>query len=216
MAVDLRNFEFNSNAKMDNVVWVFEDSFSSSTPDYTLVDTTIANPFTFKPLCFGNFSLDGGITWQDIDFVSSQGQGQLVSRNDNTISIYISHATYTISIKVRIYAFTPASVGNLNFTKPTPISNFYINTENKYDNIVASGEANISASNSIQTVYAHNLGYVPRVMLWQETSTGIYKAHTATVGDTDFNAPIVTNSELDWKTTSNIKVHYRIYGGQNG
>ena len=213
--VNLRNFKFNSNMKMDNVVFVTEQDFSSQSGVNSYVETTIANPFPFKPLCFGNFSLDGGNTWQDIDFLSTAGQGQLISKT-STISIYILHETYAATIKVRIYAFPPSTAGNINYTEPTPISNFYINTVNSYDNIIANGTQNLSASNSDQVIYTHNLGYIPRAMLWQETSTGIMRMFEASYGDTNYNAPIITTTQLKWRTNSAITIHYRIYGGLNG
>lgn len=213
--VNFSKFKFNSNMKMDNVIFVSEKTFSNSDPNYTQISTTIPNPFNFVPLCFGNFSLDGGTTWQDIDFLSTAGQGQLISRS-STISIYIYHETHAANVKVRIYAFPPSSVGNINYAKPTPISNFYINTENTYDNLIANGETNLSSSSSDQVVYTHDLGYIPRVMLWREASGGVMKMFEASYGDTNYNAPIITNTQLKWRTNSSIKIYYRIYGGLNG
>lgn len=213
--VNLRNFVFNSNFKMDNVVFVSENTFTNTDPNNTNINTVIANPFNFKPLCFGTYSLDGGDTWQDIDGFSEVSTGQIIS-TDSNISIYIFNQTKVDSVKARIYAFVPPSAGNDDFIKPTPISNFYINTENTYDTLVASGAYNLVSSSSQQVVYSHNLGYIPRVMLWWELPIGVTKIYAGSVTSDDYQAPIITTTELRFLSDTPRTIYYRIYGGLNG
>lgn len=200
---------------MDNVIFVGEYTFTNTSTYNSSIYTTIPHSLPFKPLAFGNFSLDGGNTWQDIDFEIRQGYGFINSYADN-FTISITHPTVASTIKVRLYAFPPSTYANYNFAKPNPISRFYINTNNTYDNIIASGLVTLSASGSEQVIYTHNLGYTPRVMLWRENNyTGaISRIYYSTSG---VEEPIVNNTQLKFLTYyETAKIHYRIYGGSNG
>lgn len=214
MAINYNNFKFNSSQKMDSVVYTYATAVQNTSPYNTYVSLSIPHQLPFKPLCFGNFSIDNGQTWLDIDFETQLDAGHIYS-NASTVEVSFSYTPVIAStVLVRIYAFPPATYANSNFNKPTPISHFYINTNNKYDNLVMSGSTKITSSQD-QVICSHNLGYIPRVMLWGERSWdgSIYRISYSSLGLEDI---WVTNTQIighyPWDTPT---IHYRIYGGAN-
>lgn len=223
MAVDLRNFNLLSDYPMDTIVYSYSNTFTRS--DTTYLYTTINHGLPFTPLCFGIWSADGGSSWQQIDFTSQDGGGILSS---NSTSITISITEYNgvpNSIPVKIFAFAPSTYTGA-VTAPTPYSNFYINTTKTYDALIAKGTYTLYNTNSLQTVYTHNLGYVPRTMIWIEHYDGsVVSCYVSNFYDTpgyyqrDY-VQIGTNRLLayhyDTVSSPTDILHYRIYGGQNG
>ena len=214
MAVNYNNFKFNSSQKMDSVVYTYTTTFKNTSAINTYVYFTIQHQLPFKPLCFGNFSVDNGQTWLDIDFETQADTGHIYS-NQSTIEVSFSYTPVIANnVLIRIYAFPPATYSDSNFAKPTPISNFYINTNNKYDNLVNSGSVKITSSQQ-QVICNHNLGYIPRVMVWIENSWdgSIYRVSYSTL---DLEDIWITNTQIiahfPWETPT---IHYRIYGGSN-
>lgn len=225
MAVNLRNFKLNSNYPMDNVVysWAGNKSRSGS----TWLTTTQNHGLSFTPLVFGLFSTDGGTSWRQIDFTSQTGGGSLISDSTKiTINIQLDSGL-PASIPIRLYAFAPSTYTGA-VVAPDPRSNFYLNTDWTYDTLVAKGKYTLTNTNSLRTVYTHNLGYVPRVMIWIEHNDG--SILSCVVGN-EYDTLYYT--QKDWVRITSTQLlayhysvpssalttdilHYRIYGGQNG
>ena len=223
--VDLRNFKLNSNYPMDNVVYSYANTFNRSGSTY--LTTTVNHGLPFKPLTFGLWSADGGSSWRQIDFTSQTGSGSLVSDSSQiTINLWQEDGL-PATIPIRLYAFAPSDYTG-SVLAPTPRSNFYINTDWTYDALVAKGKFTLNNTNSLRTVYTHNLGYIPRVMIWLEHTDG--SILSCVVGN-EYDTLYFT--QKDWVRITNNQLlayhysvpssalpddilHYRIYGGQNG
>lgn len=214
MAVNYNNFQINSNKPTDNIIFYAEGNITSQQT------VTIPHSLGFIPLAFGICSKDGGITWSDLDFWNENESGYSTAYNDH-FEVYYYDTTGTTSVKYRLFAFTPS-----NFTgqPPQPISNFFINSRYKYDELLFADVATIPDSITEQTVVRHNLGYIPRVMLWVQYAnfTQRLRESVATTSGTYItnNYPIITNTELRFMNHSNIYqdntiLHYRLYGGNN-
>lgn len=231
--VDLRKFEFNSKFKTDNVIWTYEttSAITNTTWGTASFNGSVANPFSFKPLVFGIYSLDNGASWSDLTLPQTPdyGYGEVIS-NSSTISWSWSR-NYTVSAstaKIRLFAFMPSNV-DVSVNASTPLSKFYINTKFGYDNLIASGFVTVPNNSANYTLYTHNLGYYPKVLLWAERgndimrfqdNVNVYNTATSPVTQT-FQFASLTTTALTFTNSYtsggvSIGIHYRIYGGQNG
>lgn len=225
---NLRNFEFNSKYPMDNVCFVYEGTMSLS---YGYGTTTISHSLGFIPLAFGLYSVDGGNIWTEIDFqVASIGFGQILART-STISVSLSlYSSSASSAKIRVFGFMPSNI-TTNISAPTPLSRFYLNTNYGYDMLIAKGVSTIPSSSSETLVYTHNLGYIPRVMTWSEETealsgeTVIRRLSQATQTTLGTGFGLISMAFVDETTFKygyedeasggSLKLHWRLYGGQN-
>lgn len=222
---NLRNFEFNSKYPMDNVCFVYEGTLSLS---YGSGSTTISHSLGFAPLAFGLYSIDGGNTWTDIDFQAvSIGFGQILSRT-SVIEVSLSLYSQPESAKIRVFGFMPSNI-SASVSAPTPLSRFYLNTNYGYDTLIAKGVNTIPTSSSETLVYTHNLGYVPRVMMWSESTDTqglvIRRQNQATQTMTGTGFGLISMAFIDEATfkygyedeasSGSLTLHWRLYGGQN-
>lgn len=224
---NLRNFEFNSKYPMDNVCFVHEETLSLS---YGSGSTTISHSLGFAPLAFGLYSTDGGNTWTDIDFQAvSIGFGQILSRT-SVIEVSLSLYSQPASAKIRVFGFMPSNI-TASVSAPTPLSRFYLNTNYGYDTLIAKGVNTIPTSSSETLVYTHNLGYVPRVMMWSEETEALSgetvirrlsQAVQTTLGTGFGHISMAFIDETTFKygyedelVAGSLKLHWRLYGGQN-
>lgn len=223
---NLRNFEFNSKYPIDNVCFVYDGTMSLS---YGYGSTTLSHSLGFAPLAFGLYSIDGGSTWSEIDFqVVSIGFGQILARSSTvevSLSLYSSSAS---SAKIRVFAFMPSNI-TASVSAPTPLSRFYLNTKYGYDMLIAKGISTIPSSSSETLVYTHNLGYIPRVMTWSETTDAqglvirrLNQATQTTLGTGFGHISMALVDETTFKydyedelVAGSLKLHWRLYGGQN-
>lgn len=207
-------FQINSNYQTDLVVFSYSGSISLSSGYGTL---SITHNLPFTPLAFGLYSTDGGTTWGDIDFQIQTGFGQMLS-NSSTIEISINlYSSALPSVLVRVFAFAPSTASSVVVTPPTPLSNFYLDSRKTYELLIASGRTSVPNSNSFQTLYTHNLNYLPRVMVWEELPDGsIQRPYQWT----NYFKPLLTTSSLgfynydDYYPQTKI-IHWRIYGNQS-
>ena len=217
--VDYRKFKMNSNFKMDNVVFVKEQTLSGSSGSFS---ANILHGLSFVPLAFGLYSADNGTTWSQINFQTQFSSGSLYATSSNiVISLYLNSRPATV--KVRLFAFAPSNV-NDSVSAPTPLSNFYLNSNFGYDVLIKSDRVSVPNSSSAQVVFQHNLGHVPRVMVWEENGSDILQFTSSSITDyagLQSNAYVeVTSSQLKIMNYSNQGgytriFHYRLYGSEN-
>lgn len=226
--VDYRKFKMNSDFKTDNIVYAYQKDLTTSYGDgyYRNIDITHSLPFI--PLPFGIFSTDGGTTWLPINYTSVHGAGTLTA-TASKISLTISNYNGNLPsiVKIRIFAFAPSTyVGSI--TPPTAFSKFLINSDTEYDKLIASGTYTLANSGDYQTIYTHNLGYRPRVMIWIQSTdyqgTVFVRAQdpASFIGlsyYTSVNMVQITTTQLQYLSyhpSTNVTdiVHYRLYGGQ--
>lgn len=225
MTVDFRKFKFNSRMPMDNVVFTYEDEVVNELPEESGFSITIVHDLGFAPLVFGIFSTNNGESWRDINFFSGQAYGGVVSADSVNIIASVGIQERVSVFKVRIFGFMPSDVSR-SVIPPMPLSKFYINTRNKYDALVSAGTFQCANSSSEQLILSHGLGYVPRVMIWGETSGNVVQLYDSNIIDAidqhDYFYPIITNTDLKIVFDSTFsgaippKIHYRIYGRENG
>lgn len=218
--VDYRKFKLNSNFKMDNVVFVKEQTLTGSGGSFT---ATIAHGLPFMPLAFGLYSADGGNTWSQLNFQTQRDNGSVYSDNANIyVVLYIMSAPATV--KIRLFAFAPTTATSANVSSPTPLSRFFINSNFGYDMLIKADKVNVPNSSSSQTVFTHNLGYIPRVMVWEETAGNTLLMYSTSktnmAGYISYSYPELTSTQFKIMNYSNQGAstrtfHYRLYGGQN-
>jgi len=234
--VDLRKFEFNSKFKMDNVIWAYETTSTITTTSYgsggvSNFNGSVSNPFSFSLLVFGIYSIDNGVTWSDLILPQTPqfGWGDVWSESSTIYWQWERDFIVSASTaKIRLFGFMPSDV-NVSVNAPTPLSKFYLNTEFGYDNLIANGVATIPNYNTSYVVYAHNLGYIPKVMLWVDYGGGTVRrfvqqnnlTNTGTTPTTvNEQYAYLTNTQLlfcnNVTSGDSVKLYYRIYGGQNG
>lgn len=223
--VDWRKFQINSNMPTDEVVVSIQRTISGSNGTFS---ADIPNPLSFAPLPFGLYSIDGGTTWSDINFQTANYSGSLQATQDNFyVRLVLDYSGS--SVMVRIFGFMPSDV-DVSVAAPIPLSKFFINSRFRYDNLLASGTMTLSYADLWQTIYTHNLGYIPRVMLWtEEVEYGtnlklivpwVANGSTSVAGYNDSVAVRITATALEANiylpgATGSRKYHYRLYGGQN-
>ena len=228
MAIDYRKFKINSDYHTDNVVYSYSGTMTNGDGYYKTLDLTHSLPFI--PLPFGVFSFTGNDgDWLPINFSSVHGAGT-VTATASKISISINNYNGGLpgTVYIKIFAFAPSTYTG-STTPPTPISDFMINSEWTYEELITAGTFVLQNNNNYQTIYTHNLGYYPRVMYWIEAvdyqgttfvkpsdpSSFIYMSYY-----TSCNAGIVTTTNFQYLYYSSSgnnpeTLHYRIYGGQN-
>lgn len=226
--VDYRKFKMNSNYQTDNVVYTFNGTITSGDGYSKTIDINHGLPFI--PLPFGLYSLTGNTgDWLPINFSSVHGSGTLSSNGTKvSVSLYNNYGNLPGTVYIKIFAFAPASYTG-SVVAPTPTSNFMINSDWTYDNLLAKGQYNLANDPNYQVIYTHNLGYRPRTMLWTQVTD--YQGNpfvmplepTSLVFMSYFtsaNAALITPTNLQFLryqpsiNTGQI-LHYRIYGGQN-
>lgn len=222
MAVNLRNFKMLSLYPMDTIVYSY--SATKARSGSTWLTTTVNHGLSFIPLCFGLWSSDGGSTWRQIDFTSQTGGGSLVS-DSTKITINIQQdGGLPANIPIKIFAFAPSTYTGA-VTAPAANSDFYINTETTYDALVAKGSYTMTNTDTPRTLYTHNLGYIPRVMIWRETQGSILSCIVSNIYDTAYytqkdyiqiDSTKLVAYHFDTASSPSDVIHYRIYGGQNG
>lgn len=225
--VDYRKFQIHSDYQTDNIVYSYDGNMPTGDSYYRTFD--ISHSLPFIPLPFGIFSLDNGATWLPINYSSNSGAGTLTATASKfSISLNDYNGGLPSTIKIRVFAFAPNTYTG-NITPPTAISNFMINSTMAYDELLAKGSQALLNQNSLQNIYTHNLGYIPRVMLWIEAVdyqnvTFIKPIDPASIIGmsyyTSYEYAVISTTQLQYMRYSpsintSETLHYRIYGGQN-
>jgi len=119
---------------------------------------------------------------------------------------------------------------NVDVTPPKiRYSNFNFNTDFNYSKLVQAGVFNAHWNSGENNVYHHGLGYIPEVEAWQEDNSGVVKklfnvydpsgVNFSSMGSRIVYAKITTQDFIirtDGANQDITKIHYRIYGDQNG
>lgn len=216
------NFKINSNFKTDLIVFSYSGTINLDIYGYGTL--SVNHGLSFTPLPFGLYSTDGGTTWNDIDFQTQEGFGQMFA-TPSTIEITINiYNNPPASVLIRIFGFAPSTVPNVIVNPPTPLSKFYLDSRKTYELLIASGRTVINNSSSLQTIYTHNLGYLPRIMLWEELPDNSISRHctNARVEYSGYYSYIYSSLSttkleyMNYDTLSPIQriIHWRLYGGQ--
>lgn len=213
--MSISNYIVHSDYPMDEIVWTSEGMASSSSMSGT--DTVITHGLPFAPLVFGQFSLDGS-TWYPMNMEGFYTIKMTVSLFSDKQNVRINVITNrgAVTIRYRLWAFAAAGEQH-KLPRIASANQFRFNTGYNYSKLVKAGVWNVVEGNE-QVIYAHNLGYIPSVMAWQEESGGVIQSVPQSDGDYQQKNVTVTDNELRGRFGAYInpaKIHYRIYGGQN-
>lgn len=229
MATDFSKYNIHSDYDTDEVILCNEINLTQQYSGYWA--GTLSHSLGFKPLAFAMIMLNNDGLWLSAgNTTATDALGMVVVSYSNRVEI---HATTPLgqtvtSVKARIFALLPSDQQNANIPAPTSFGKYNINSDYNYDNLIAQGIATITnQSGSAQLIYQHNLGYLPRVMIWQEEVGGdnirllepAYSAQSQTGLPTTIEVRAVQLTENDismWYYSQNsmpdLKLHYRIYG----
>ena len=227
MVQDARKFLVSSDYPMDSVVWSTSGDIFSLAHNYT--DVVISHGLPFIPLIIGQFSTDNGTTWIPFTPTSAMFGFYLDAVADATnVTVTLSTSDANISAKYRMWAFAPSNASG-QITPPEPTSNYILNSDYNYSKLVSAGIWNVVAGEE-KVLYKHNLGYIPEVMVWGENSDGTIAQRLQTISsNTSYERSLYTRIDdtnlYGYASTgtlstsgigNTIKIHYRIYGDQNG
>lgn len=205
MAVDPRNFLLNTDYEMDKIIYFSEGSVDTGQT------VTLSHGLSFIPLVFGVCAFNS-------DFSDSRTIPYNYTTASNSITFDIQSTATNVSLTFsdqsgsqskmyyRIYGFEPTNSSAAVAPTNEHAKKFVLNTDYNYCKLYKKGIQNGDGS------VAHNLGYIPQVLVWREASNAIYPVEQSTPSD-----PISNYPEQVQVTTQNIsfqnigKAHYRIY-----
>ena len=217
MAIDPRDFLLNTDYEMDKVILFYEGSLapSSSGSGY---EEVIQHDLGFTPLVFGVCAFNS-------DFSDSRSLPYIEFTQENAISVSVEAYSSTIKISYgnyestpdkvyyRIYGFEPS--GSKADIPPTAnkATEFILNTDYNYCKLLSAG----TVDGDSDTIVPHNLGYLPFVLAWQESSNGMIDPVELNLwSDPITNSPYgvrVGEQDILFKYSGQglSKIHYRIY-----
>jgi hypothetical protein len=203
---DPKKFLLNSDYPLDKIVYMTSGTFVSNAVGGGSV--TIPHGLGFMPLPYIQWSLNSDFsTCQEI----TERPGDLyptvfpyiVSYESNATNIIINFfngALAQTTYYYRIICFMPTDI-NADVTNIASLADdFILNTDYNYTKLFMSG---INTS----TTVTHNLGYVPQVMWWYESSADKILS-PVNLGYPTTNTPYVTTTTVVFPNTN---YHYRIY-----
>lgn len=205
--VDPRDFLLNTDYEMDKIVYFREGTLNAG--DY---DKDYPHNLPFTPLLFGvcafnsDFSDSMSVPFQylthdaDVAFTAS-------ANSTNVRLSYILNGTgFPNKIYYRLYGFEPsdshAKVGGTSkYAK-----NFILNTDYNYCKLFKKG------TTAPNTTIAHNLGYLPQVIAWGEST---WTSQLWNIASPDSYVAVTENTVV-FHTPNTMypplnKIHYRIY-----
>lgn len=178
--VDPRDFLLNTDFGMDKIIYVKEYSTTVSTPTN---DVAIPHGLPTAPLVFGVWSNnpdfsnshnlnDSEDPWNNVLRVSAYADMQNVYLS--FVPNYTNQAYVSTDFYVRIFGFEPGYnwdglqlKGKKIPTTSKYAKKFVLNTDYNYLKLLKSGKISQVYESSDQSYrFAHNLGYVPQVLLW--------------------------------------------------
>lgn len=230
MSIVYDNFKLNSDFETDDVILCKEINLSFSNGIWYGI---VNHNFGFKALPFVMVELNGDGIWLNASETASADVLSLsvLSHNNNIeVGLKVPSGTTANSVKARVFAMLPSDQ-NVSTPAPSTFSTFTLNSENKYDELLLKGTANVTnQSGSSQLVCTHNLGYIPRVMMWQEDVGGTTLIPLAPAYSAQSQSGLPTTVEVravQLTTTTvkmwyyntqgslpNLKLHYRIYASK--
>lgn len=227
MARNARSFIVETqDYPMDFVVGYYETTASSAS--YEASVTRITHGLGYAPLIFGMYSLDNGTTWMPIglnDYYTNQADCWGEADSSTIYITFTALASGTKSARIRVWALAPTTADGFINT-PTQANVYNLNTRDcDYSKLVAAGKW--TAATGSNQIVAHNLGYVPEVLVWVETANGRITPFDPNYSVNHSYVPrqavdVTTSglwaylSTLSFRSSTISAIHYRIYGGQNG
>ena len=170
---DPRNFLLNTDYPMDQIVYLKEGSFVQGDTGSFTINIPHNLPFTPLPEMVWSHTADFAIcqtgpdeTYMDNQWTTMVGEYYQVLANDTNIIIQGNNNSGTTkTIYYRIWAFAPstASLDSIVSSTIDTGDNFILNTDYNYMKLAYNGYLPISGT---QSVFTHNLGYIPRVKVW--------------------------------------------------
>ena len=166
-----------------------------------------------------------------IDTPASSGDniGNLQTETTQRVIRLINYGRLNRPVKARLFGLMPSNV-NIDVILPKiRYSNFNFNTDFNYSKLIKADVFNTNWNSGENTVYHHGLGYIPEVEAWQEDRNGVVKkffnvydtngVNFSSMGSRIVYAKITTQDFIirtDGANQDITKIHYRIYGDQNG
>lgn len=236
MALD--DFAINSDYPMDIVAVALTGTMSGFEfpifpvpfgPPFAYAQKTITTGLSYSVLPFGQWSLDGGITWHAFGDTLENGEAYLsFDSSTGNFEIEAGASSSNATLTYRVFGFLP---NDSDADVPLPAwqnSNLNVNSDFGYSKLVAAGKW-VEQANTTAVLFTHNLGYRPQVLAWTESSGIISMLSSSYISAfTEYGAsegtaiiPTATNVQaiVTVKDTTNFTpatVHYRIYGDRNG
>ena len=213
--VDPREFLLNTNYEMDKIIYFKSGELELNTP------IEFAHNLAFTPLLFGVCAFNSDFSdSRPIPYVEVFGGGvgyscTAISYSDK-IHLEYSNLNQGPQPKMyyRIFGFEPSDSHS-----STPITNkyakqFIINTDYNYCKLFKKGVIDC-AEGATETV-AHNLGYIPQTIIWQESNGAVVIPNRISLPRPNYPATLqaidVTDTAIVFHNgPSECKYHYRIY-----
>lgn len=216
--VDARNFTLNTDYAMDKIVFLYENHQSVANNTYS-GNILIPHGLLFRPLVKMQWSNtpDFAVTNEHGDdsyytniFGTQAGQEYSASSTDTNILISLYNTSGSNKVLYyRVYCFVPSDVSNTVVASATANIGdiFTINTDYNYMKLFHDGTLT-----ALSPSYSHNLGYVPRVLVWQTSGTQTDDYTSGVVTNTGYEYGIhITNTQIVSLNPYADKIHYRIY-----
>lgn len=201
----------------DKIVFMY--SGSQLVPDATFSGSiVIPHGLSFRPLAKMQWSNtpDFAITNEHGDeqyftniFGTQSGQDYYLDSTDTDLIINLYNTSGVAkTLYYRVYCFAPSDISedSLAISTSNVGDNFVISTDYNYMKLFHEGFLSPTDMS-----YTHNLGYIPRVLVWQQTGS---LTNDYTYGTEATSSPYgiyVTDTQLISLNPSADKLHYRIY-----
>lgn len=201
----------NTDYPLDSIV--FLNSGARTLAGTTLTDTlTIPHGLPFSPLPFVVWSLTSDFA---ITYVQDTPDGNVTAQcYADATNVYIGSSNLNagpITIYYRIFAFPPsgASVDSVVNPVTTGSSDFALNTDLNYLKLVKAGVLSTS-----DRIYTHNLGYIPTVFTWlNSTHDQLVLAQWIVIDPSNSAGIKITSTTIEFvgASVNDTAVEYRIY-----
>lgn len=217
---DSRKFILNTDYPLDKIVFMYSGSQTVNNNTYSGTITIMHN-LGFRPLAKMQWSntSDFDITNEHGDnqyftniFSTQEGQDYSVTSTDTTVSISLYNTSGSNkTLYYRIYCFAPSDISEETVIAGTSSSadKFVISTDYNYMKLAFEGYLTAASP-----TFTHNLGYVPRVLIWQRTGS-ITDDYTYSIEAPSYQAGVhVTSTQLVSLNQYVDRIHYRIYADE--
>ena len=218
----LSDFLLNTDYPIDKVIYrstIF--SMSLAAYDYQAASFAHGNGGVFLPLAQWSFSSTFASGVYDIG-TSPTSLG--VTLYNGTVSVDATNIYYTfqnntpssVTIYFRVIGLA-ISGSDRNVAATSQYQDLVLNTDNNYLKIVAEGQQDVLDTQSLTV--SHNLGYLPKTLVWSSFDSGITISRVDAIGR-DFiygdsgNLVRVTNADVIITNLFGLtlKYYYKVYG----
>lgn len=218
------NFLFNTDYKLDKVVYLDSRSFTMSA--FGNSNTTIAHGLSFTPLVNAVWS-----TSSDFSVVYGLGGGPRtgatrdypVAVDADATNVYIAGNNNTgssVTIYIRVYGFMPSDV-NADVANLSPGDSLALSTDYNYTKLIDADVITGPSSGGRTDTITHGLGYRPQAAVWLKrgSTTAPFITNILTPGVSAFDQVVVavdtTSLTINFAAVAGTyTLHYRLYGDQ--